>query len=149
MGRSCPKNNNTHKSMQPRPAIHRVDRFPTVDLKLSTAARRVKTATPRPNMNSTRPQTTQDLMIILIRRVQRLERELKERTLIHKVDRGRSSPLVSTMHCVPKKGGFKVVENEDNELILTRLVTRWRVCIDYPKLNEATQKDDFPLSFMD
>nr|GEX48730.1 ubiquitin hydrolase [Tanacetum cinerariifolium] len=58
MGRSCPKKNNTHKSMQPRPAIHRVDRFPTVDLKFSTAARRVKTAAPRPNMNSTQPQTT-------------------------------------------------------------------------------------------
>nr|GEY83475.1 hypothetical protein [Tanacetum cinerariifolium] len=53
MGRSCPKNNNTHKSMQPRPAIHRVDRFPTVDLKFSIAARRVKTTAPRLNMNST------------------------------------------------------------------------------------------------
>nr|GFA31513.1 reverse transcriptase domain-containing protein [Tanacetum cinerariifolium] len=27
------------------------------------------------------------------------------------------------MHCAPKKGGFTVVENEDNELIPTRLVT--------------------------
>nr|GEX36143.1 reverse transcriptase domain-containing protein [Tanacetum cinerariifolium] len=35
------------------------------------------------------------------------------------------------VHCVPKKGGFTVVENEDNELILTRLVTGWRLCIDY------------------
>nr|GEV78239.1 hypothetical protein [Tanacetum cinerariifolium] len=88
MGRSCPKNNNTHKSMPPRPAIHRVDRFPTVDLKFSTAARRVKTDAPRPNMNSTRPKSTQDLVVILIQRVQRLERELKERTPIQKVDRG-------------------------------------------------------------
>nr|GEV17549.1 reverse transcriptase domain-containing protein [Tanacetum cinerariifolium] len=30
-----------------------------------------------------------------------------------------------TVHCVPKKGGFKVVKNEDNELIPTRLVTDW------------------------
>nr|GEY38842.1 hypothetical protein [Tanacetum cinerariifolium] len=82
MRRSCPKNNNTHKSVQPRPAIHRVDRFPTVDLKFSTVARHVKTAAPRLNMNSTRPQTTQYLMIILIQRVQRLERELKARTPI-------------------------------------------------------------------
>nr|GEW38434.1 hypothetical protein [Tanacetum cinerariifolium] len=66
IGRSCPKNNNTHKSMPPRPAIHRVDRFPIVDLKFSTAARRVKTAAPRPNMNSTRPKSTQYLVIILI-----------------------------------------------------------------------------------
>nr|GEW73403.1 DNA-directed DNA polymerase [Tanacetum cinerariifolium] len=56
---------------------------------------------------------------------------------------------VSLVHCIPKKGGFTVVENEDNELILTRLVTGWRVCIDYRKLNEATRKDHFPLPFMD
>nr|GEU53845.1 reverse transcriptase domain-containing protein [Tanacetum cinerariifolium] len=59
------------------------------------------------------------------------------------------SPWVSPVHCVPKKGGFTVVENEDNELIPTRLVTGWRVCIDYRKLNEATRKDHFPLLFMD
>nr|GEU83851.1 hypothetical protein [Tanacetum cinerariifolium] len=32
-----------------------------------------------------------------------------------------NSPWVSLVHCVPKKGGFTVVENEDNELIMTRL----------------------------
>ncbi|GKC89987.1 reverse transcriptase domain-containing protein [Tanacetum coccineum] len=42
-----------------------------------------------------------------------------------------------------------VKTNEDNELIPTRLVTRWRVCIDYWKLNDATRKDHFPLPFMD
>nr|GEV95698.1 reverse transcriptase domain-containing protein [Tanacetum cinerariifolium] len=41
------------------------------------------------------------------------------------------SPWVSPVHCVPKKGGFIVVENKDNELIPNRLVTGWRVCIDY------------------
>nr|GEX87419.1 reverse transcriptase domain-containing protein [Tanacetum cinerariifolium] len=59
------------------------------------------------------------------------------------------SPWVRPVYCVPKKGGFTVVENEENELILTRLVMGWRVCIDYHKLNEATRKDHFPLSFMD
>ncbi|GKC39041.1 reverse transcriptase domain-containing protein, partial [Tanacetum coccineum] len=59
------------------------------------------------------------------------------------------SPWVSPVHCVPKKGGFTVVENEENELIPTRLVTGWRVCIDYRKLNEATRKGHFPLPFMD
>nr|GEY46256.1 reverse transcriptase domain-containing protein [Tanacetum cinerariifolium] len=58
-------------------------------------------------------------------------------------------PWVSPMHCVPKKGGFTIVKNKENELIPTRLVTGWRVCIDYQKLNDTTRKDHFPLSFMD
>nr|GFB55893.1 reverse transcriptase domain-containing protein [Tanacetum cinerariifolium] len=37
------------------------------------------------------------------------------------------SPCVSPVHCIPKKGGFTVVENEENELIPTRLVTGWHV----------------------
>nr|GEV61810.1 reverse transcriptase domain-containing protein [Tanacetum cinerariifolium] len=59
------------------------------------------------------------------------------------------SPWVSSVHCVPKKGWFTVMENEGNELIPTRLVMGWHVCIDYHKLNEATRKDHFPLPFMD
>ncbi|GKB02774.1 reverse transcriptase domain-containing protein, partial [Tanacetum coccineum] len=56
---------------------------------------------------------------------------------------------VSPVHCVPKKGGITVVKNEDNELIPMRLVTEWRVYIDYHKLNDATRKDHFPLCMMD
>nr|GEW84057.1 reverse transcriptase domain-containing protein [Tanacetum cinerariifolium] len=59
------------------------------------------------------------------------------------------SPWVSPAHCVPKKGGMTVITNDENELVPTRLVTGWRVCIDYRKLNEATRKDHFPLPFMD
>nr|GEU63790.1 DNA-directed DNA polymerase [Tanacetum cinerariifolium] len=59
------------------------------------------------------------------------------------------SPWVSTIHCVPKKGGMTIIANENNELITTRLVTGWRVCINYRKLNDATRKDHFPLPFMD
>ncbi|GKC57082.1 reverse transcriptase domain-containing protein [Tanacetum coccineum] len=59
------------------------------------------------------------------------------------------SPWVSPVHCVLKKGGITIVANEENELILTRLVIGWRVCIEYRKLNETTQKDHFPLPFMD
>ena len=42
-----------------------------------------------------------------------------------------------------------MIKNEKNELILTRIVTGWRVCIDYRKLNTATRKDHYPLSFID
>ncbi|KAI3744277.1 hypothetical protein L1987_57354 [Smallanthus sonchifolius] len=59
------------------------------------------------------------------------------------------SPWVSPVQVVPKKGGMTVITNERNELIPTRTVTGWRVCIDYRKLNDATQKDHFPLPFND
>nr|GEV19642.1 reverse transcriptase domain-containing protein [Tanacetum cinerariifolium] len=45
--------------------------------------------------------------------------------------------------------GMTVVANKNNELIPTRLVTGWRVCIYYRKLNDATKKDHFLLPFMD
>ena len=56
---------------------------------------------------------------------------------------------VSPVHVVPKKGGFTVIRNGKNELISTRTVTGWRVCIDYKKLNTATRKDRYPLPFID
>nr|GEY34217.1 reverse transcriptase domain-containing protein [Tanacetum cinerariifolium] len=59
------------------------------------------------------------------------------------------STWVSPIHYVPKKGGMTVIKNDKNKLVPTRLVTGWRVCIDYMKLNEATRKDHFPLPFMD
>ena len=59
------------------------------------------------------------------------------------------NPWVSPVHVVPKKGGFTVIRNEKNELIPTRTVTGWRVCIDYKKLNTTTRKDHYPLPFID
>ncbi|KAI3716043.1 hypothetical protein L6452_23087 [Arctium lappa] len=59
------------------------------------------------------------------------------------------SAWVSPVQVVPKKGGMTVVKNDKNELISTRTVTGWRMCIDYRKLNLATRKDHFPLPFID
>jgi hypothetical protein len=42
-----------------------------------------------------------------------------------------------------------VIRNEKNELIPQRMVTGWRMWIDYRKLNKATRKDNFPLPFID
>ena len=60
-----------------------------------------------------------------------------------------NSPWVSSVHVVLKKGGFIVIRNEKNELIPTRTVTGWRVCIDYRKLNTTTRNDHYPLPFID
>ena len=59
------------------------------------------------------------------------------------------SPWVSPVHVVPKTGGFNMIRNEKNELIPTRTVTGWRVCIDCRKLNTTTRKDHYPLPFID
>nr|GEU95613.1 reverse transcriptase domain-containing protein [Tanacetum cinerariifolium] len=50
------------------------------------------------------------------------------------------------IHNVIKKEVLKLL---DAGLIYPISDSPWRVCIDYPKLNEATHKDHFPLPFMD
>ena len=59
------------------------------------------------------------------------------------------SNWVSPAQVIPKKGGLTVVRNESNDLIPTRTITGWRMCIDHRKLNKATRKDHFPLPFID
>ena len=59
------------------------------------------------------------------------------------------SEWVSPIQVVPKKGGMTIFKNVKNELIPKRTVTRWRMCIDYQKLNKVTKKDHFLLPFID
>ncbi|GMI64212.1 hypothetical protein HRI_000090500 [Hibiscus trionum] len=88
------------------------------------------------------------------RRLSDAMREVVRKEIIKWLDAGiiyaiSDSKWVSPVQCVPKKGGITVVTNEENELIPTRTVTGWRVCMDYRKLNKATRKDHFPLPFID
>ena len=81
-------------------------------------------------------------------------KEVVKAEIIKLLDSGIIYPIsdsswVSPMQVVPKKGGTTMIKNDQNELIPTRKVTGWRVCIDYRKLNEATRKDHFPLPFID
>nr|GEV20314.1 reverse transcriptase domain-containing protein [Tanacetum cinerariifolium] len=72
--------------------------------------------------------------------------KLLEAGLIYPIS---DSPWVSPVHCEPKKGRFTVVENEDNELIPTRLVTgtfhRCMMAIFHDMIEKTTEvfMDDF------
>ena len=50
------------------------------------------------------------------------------------------SQWVSPVHCVPKKGGITVVPNDKDELMPQRIVTGYRMVIDFRKLNKATKR---------
>ena len=59
------------------------------------------------------------------------------------------SQWVSPVHCVPKKGGITVVSSDKDELIPQRIITGYRMVIDFRKLNNATKKDHYPFPFID
>ena len=48
-----------------------------------------------------------------------------------------------------RKGDSLLSEMRRIKLIPIRTVTRWRVCIDYRKLNTSTRKHHYPLPFID
>nr|GEW96463.1 reverse transcriptase domain-containing protein [Tanacetum cinerariifolium] len=75
----------------------------------------------------------------IIQRQRRLNPNMKKfvkKEIIKLLDAGiiyaiEDSPWVSPVHFVPKKGGMIVVTNEDNELVPTRTISGWCVCINY------------------
>ena len=87
------------------------------------------------------------------RRLIPIMKEVVKKEVLKLLDVGVIYPIadskwVSPTQVVPKKSRFIVVENENNELIPTRVTSGWRVCIDYRKLNAGTRKDHFPLPFV-
>lgn len=88
------------------------------------------------------------------RRLNPIMKEVVRKEVVKLLDVGLIYPIsdsswVSPVHVVPKKGGTTVIRNEKNELLPTRTVTGWRVCINYKRLNLVTRKDHFPLPFID
>ncbi|XP_058763785.1 uncharacterized protein LOC131637214 [Vicia villosa] len=88
------------------------------------------------------------------RRLNPTMKEVVRKEVVKLLEAGMIYPIldsawVSPVQVVPKKGGMTVISNEKNELIPTRTVTGWRMCIDHRRLNKATRKDHFPLPFMD
>ena len=81
-------------------------------------------------------------------------KEVVKKEVIKWLDVGIIYPIsdshwVSPTQVVLKKSGLTVIQSGQGELLPTQLTTRWRVCIDYRKLNMATKKDHFLLPFID
>ena len=88
------------------------------------------------------------------RRLNPTMKEVVRKEVLKWLDTGVIYPIsdsawVSPVQVVPKKGGTTVIRTENNTLLPSRIVTGWKICIDYRKLNKATRKDHFPLLFLD
>ena len=57
-----------------------------------------------------------------------------------------NSEWVSPVHCVPKKGGITVVPNDKDELIPQRIITGYRMVIDFCKLIKLLKRS-LPFAF--
>ena len=82
------------------------------------------------------------------RKLNPMMKEVVRKEITRLLDAGIIYPIegskwVSPIHCVPKKGGFTVVPNKNNEMIPARTIVGYRMCIDFRKLNKETRKDHF------
>ncbi|XP_012461474.1 uncharacterized protein LOC105781480 [Gossypium raimondii] len=74
-------------------------------------------------------------------RLNPIMKEVVKKEIIKWLDAGNiysisDSSWVSPIQYVPKKGGVTIISNDNNELIPTRTIMGWRVCMDYRKLNK-------------
>nr|GEV52128.1 reverse transcriptase domain-containing protein [Tanacetum cinerariifolium] len=94
---------------------------PEGDLLLLEAILNSEPLPPLPNHEQYMPSFKKELKIYDV--IKKEVEKLLDAGLIYPIS---DSTWVSPVHCVPIKGGFTIVENEENELIPTRLVTGWR-----------------------
>ncbi|KAM2160662.1 hypothetical protein ACFX1Q_043730 [Malus domestica] len=88
------------------------------------------------------------------RRLNPIMKEVVRNEVMKLLDAGMIYPIsdskwISPTQVVPKRSGITVVQNDNNELVPTRLTTGWRMCVDYRKINAGIRKDHFPLPFID
>lgn len=58
------------------------------------------------------------------------------------------SDWLNPIQCVTKKGGMSIFPNQKGVVVAMNLGTRWRICMDYQKLNASTKKYHFPMLFV-
>lgn len=76
------------------------------------------------------------------RRLNHIMKEAVKKEIMKWLDAGiiyliSDSMWVSHIQCFPKKGGMIVVTTEKDEVIPTRTITGWRICMDYRKLSKV------------
>ena len=59
------------------------------------------------------------------------------------------SKWVNHVHSIPKHGGITTIQNDKDEVLPSRTITEYKMCVDFRKLNKITIKEHQPLLFME